>query len=333
MAIRRFDPGSVKASTPMSDVLYRDTSPPFRLEDDYSGTLGRKDKERIMAHARRADPLTGEPRSGSYPIDFTTASGWDEGGMGMDPSKMGDIDYVRELDKRLMAMPDTVEDPYRSPLTEKRMDSYTGEMVDMPIRESMEPTTEEEYMSRYGGYGSAEAEAAAAEWDIELPSWSRTWDPVREIDPDYKTKVAGWGDWKEGSYTYRPEMAPWAKTMGMTPEMWTKGGEGLTPYDPRYISHGAGMPTYGGSILPRSRTDPDFHSMGTPDPFYYVRPGGKERLAETGKFRDFSRGGEMRPGYVGGMGPAKEKWFVDPVTEFTPSWLKPGMTSWPGMPE
>jgi hypothetical protein len=32
MAIRRFDPGSVKASTPVSDALYRDTSPPFRLE-------------------------------------------------------------------------------------------------------------------------------------------------------------------------------------------------------------------------------------------------------------------------------------------------------------
>ena len=36
MAIRRFDPGSVKASTPVSDALYRDTSPPFRLEDDYN---------------------------------------------------------------------------------------------------------------------------------------------------------------------------------------------------------------------------------------------------------------------------------------------------------
>lgn len=175
------------------------------------------------------------------------------------------------------------------------------------------------------------AEEEAAKWDIELPAWSKT-----EAGP------SSVGEWKEDSYTYRPEMTTWAKDMGMTPEMWTKGGEGLTPYDPRYVSHGAGGPGSSSSILPMARTDPEFHAMGTPDPFYYVRPGGKERLAETGKFRDFSRGGEWRSPppdargrrgrYIGGRESDGKAWFANPVTEFTPSWLTPGMTSWPGMP-
>jgi hypothetical protein len=164
MAIRRFDPGSVKASTPVSDALYRDTSPPFRLEDDYMGTRGYEDKARIRAHERRLDPLTGEPREGSYPVDFTTASGWDEGPAGIDPTKMDDIDYVlgktAEHD-RLAYERDAFESAYRTPSIEKRMDSYTGEMVDMPVGlrsgdgrmwsrgKLLEPTTEEEYMAIY----------------------------------------------------------------------------------------------------------------------------------------------------------------------------------------
>ena len=162
MAIRRFDPGSVKASTPTSEMVYRDTSPPFRLEDDYMGTRGREDKARIRAHERRLDPLTGLPRGGSYPVDFTTASGWDEGPAGIDPTKMDDIDYVRrKMDEhdRLAYEKDAFESAYRTPSIEKRMDSYTGEMVDMPVGlrsgdgrmwsrgKLLEPTTEEEYMA------------------------------------------------------------------------------------------------------------------------------------------------------------------------------------------
>lgn len=170
----------------------------------------------------------------------------------------------------------------------------------------------------------AATKAEAAKWDFELPSWH-----LSGVSPTSE------GEWKESSYTHRPKISSWAKKMGMTPEMWTKGGEGLIPYDPRYVdahasSGGLGI---GGSHLPMKRTDPAYHAMGTPDPFYYVRPGGKERLAETGKWRDFPRGGEWRPGYVHGRGPKKESYFINDVTEFTPSWLKPGMTSWPGMPE
>jgi len=164
MAIRRFDPGSIKASYMGGGAgpVYRDTSPPFRLEDDYSGARGYEDKMRIRAHERRADPLTGEPRPGSYPIDFSSASGWEEGLAGIDPTKMDDIDYMRrktdEYD-RLAYERDAFESAYRTPSTEKRMDAYTGEMVEMPIGmrsgdgrmwsrgELWEPTTEEEYLA------------------------------------------------------------------------------------------------------------------------------------------------------------------------------------------
>ena len=163
---------------------------------------------------------------------------------------------------------------------------------------------------------AAKKAAEAAKWDVELPRWS---------------KIGG--EWYEDSTTYRPDIREWAKTMGMTPEMWTKGGEGLIPYDPRYVRDGISSLGIGRSHLPMERTDPAYHAMGTADPLYYVRPGGKERLAETGKFRDFKRGGTWKSGYLGGRESDGKKWFVNPVTEFTPSWLKPGMTSWPGMPE
>ena len=162
MAIKRFDPENVKSSYMSSGAgpIYRDTMPPFRLESDYGGERSYAEKMRILAHDRRADPLTGELRTGGYPIDFSTASGWEEGPMGIDPSRIDDMDYVRrksdEYD-RLAYGRDAFESAYRTPSVERRMDPYTGEMVDMSVGlrsgdgkmwsrgKLLEPTTEEEY--------------------------------------------------------------------------------------------------------------------------------------------------------------------------------------------
>ena len=97
--------------------------------------------------------------------------------MGIDPSRMDDMDYVRRKSDaydRLAYGRDAFESAYRTPSVERRMDPYTGEMVDMPIRtpstgetwsmgELMEPTTEEDYLASeaakelYMGYDSKES--------------------------------------------------------------------------------------------------------------------------------------------------------------------------------
>jgi len=187
MAIRRWDTGSQKASNIQSgSPVYHDTSPPFREYDDYMGTEGRAAKERILAHSRRADPLTGELRTGSgHGVDFSTASGRPEGPGGMDPYKMSsEPDYgIKHMESMLAGEPDSSGDPYayapdafetayREPSIEKRADSFfPGEMVEMPgIREGdgrmwsgatgelMTPKTSEELEaeSKYMGYSSEE---------------------------------------------------------------------------------------------------------------------------------------------------------------------------------